>query len=60
VNLVTYMEDGSATAKDEVDGALDVTIIVVMPAFVVKESVMCTVECAVVECYFVCTNKYCH
>ena len=53
VNLMNYMEDKSATAKDKVNLTLDVTTVIVMPAFVIKESVMCTVESAMVKCNLV-------
>lgn len=43
------MEDGSSTAKDEINGALNVTVIIIMPAFVIKKGVVGAEECAVVE-----------
>ena len=34
----TYIENGSCTTEDEVDGTLDVTLMVVMSTFVTKNA----------------------
>lgn len=54
------MEYGSSATKDEVNRALDVAIVVVMSAFVIKESVVCAVKRAMVKRHFVCSHKRCH
>jgi len=53
----TYLEDGSATTKYEINGALNITRLVVMSTFVIKECVVCTVKCTMIKCcFFCCTN----
>lgn len=43
------MEDGSSTAKYEINRALNVAVVIIMPAFVIEKGVVGAEECAVVE-----------
>lgn len=54
------MENGSGTAEDEVNGALDVTTVVVMSASVIEKSVVGAVKCTVVERGHVCPHERRH
>lgn len=56
----TYVENGSCTTEDEVDRALDVALMVIMSAFVIKQSVVQAVERTMVERYFIGSHKRCH
>ena len=38
--ISTYMEHRLTASKYEIDGTLNIAIVVVMPAFVIKESVV--------------------
>lgn len=42
--MVSYFVHGPAISKDEIDGALNVTIFEVMPASIVAEGVLSAVE----------------
>lgn len=52
----THMKDGLGKTKDEVNRTLNIAAIIVMSAFEIKESVMRTIECTMVECNHVCSN----
>ena len=56
----THVENGSCTTEDEVDGALDVTLMVVMSTFVIKQSVVQAVERTMVKRNFISRHKRCH
>lgn len=44
-----YLKDRLAAAEDEIDVALNVAALVVMPALVIEESVVRAIKCAMVE-----------
>lgn len=53
------MKDGSAATENNIDRTLDVAMIVVMSTFVIKKSVMGTIESTTIECNLVCTHICC-
>lgn len=60
MNLGTHTIKGLSTAKNEIDRALYVTSIVIMPASVVKQGVMGAMKCTMVESNHVPSHKDCH
>ena len=55
-----YIENGSCTTEDEVDRALDVTLMVIMSTFVIKQSVVQAEERTMIKRNFVGSHKRCH
>lgn len=56
----THMINGLSTTEYKINRALNVTGIVVMPAFVVEQCVMGAMECAMVESNHVPCHHCCH
>lgn len=56
----TCLEDWLATLKDETNLPLDVAALVIMPALMIKEGFMITIEAAVVKGNFVTADFRCH
>lgn len=54
------MEYGLPVSIYEIDGSLDVTVVVVVSALVVEKCVVVAGESTLVEGYFICPNKYCY
>ena len=52
-----YMEYGFASAKDEINGALNVAFVIVMSAFIIEQSIVSAIESTVVKCNFICRNE---
>lgn len=55
-----YMKDGTCMAKNDIDGTLNVTSIIVMSTLMIKKSVMRAKKSAVIECNSVTTNIRCY
>lgn len=56
----TYVEQRPSAAKNEINRALDVAIMVVMSAFVIEQCVVGAKESTMVKCNPICTHKYRH
>ena len=57
--LRNCLKDGLATAKDEVDIALNVAALIEVPALVIKQCVVRAVEGAVIEGHLVSSHHCC-
>ena len=56
----TYGEERTSVAEDEVDGALDVAVVVVMASLLIVERVLGAVEAAAIECGLISLNPKGH